>query len=689
MDNKDRNALKKAAARKAGKEVSNRLGVFFIIILLAFAGLAARMLFITKDNNDSYQQKILSQQAYNSKTIAAKRGEIIDCNGTILATSKELYNVVLDVKAMLDADEEEETSDYSTNTIQALTNFFGADASAVKAYVRDVPQSRYYVVKRGVSIEEKTRFESITTKPKQGEEETSLYNKYVTGVWFEKYYVRYYPQSTLACDVIGFSQSTGTASYGLEQHYNDILTGTAGRKYGFLSDEATYEVTTIPAEDGDTIVLTLDSNVQMILEKYLKNYAEEYKNNARDGLGANNIGCIVMRANSGEVIGMASYPNYDLNNPMDMSILYTDEEIALMEEEGTLRAAYDALWKNFCIADTYEPGSVMKPFTVAMGLETGKLTGNEMYYCTGSKKIGDYDIHCHNTFGDGYLDVTGAVAQSCNVALMDMVSVIGKDTFLKFQPVFNLGLKTNIDLSGEARTAALVFNNNNLGDTELATASFGQGFNVTMIQMCAGYAALVNGGYYYEPHVVSKVLSPSGTVVQNIEPRMVKQVISSSTSDMIIKYCNAVVTDGTGWRAKPAGYAIGGKTGTAETLPRGNGEYVVSFISHAPADNPEIICYVVIDRPNVSVQEDAKYATIVSKQILTELLPYLGIPMTEELTPAEIEELKQLDLSILTNRYESDKTDESGDGTANTPASSINFANEEKIDDESEEDYEQ
>lgn len=679
-ENRDRKAIRRSARKHDSKQLANRLGVFFIIVLLAFVGLGFRLFKITKENNDEYQQKILSQQAYDSKTLAAKRGEIIDCNGTVLAASKEQYNVILDVKALLEADhvgKEDETTIFRSETIRAISSSFGVAEEDIRAYINELPESQYYVVKKGVSYEQMTRFKMLTTKPETEEEKaTSLYNENIEGVWFEKYYVRDYPQSTLACDVIGFSRSEGNASYGLEQYYNDILTGTSGRKYGYLSDETTVDVTTIPAVDGDTLILTLDANVQMMVEKRLREFAEEYKDNARTGWGADNIGCIVMRADNGEVLAMASYPDYDLNNPLDISILYSDEEVAAMDAEGTLKDAQDDLWKNFCIADTYEPGSVMKPFTVAMGLETGKVTGNEMYYCTGSLTVGDYDIHCHNIYGDGYLNVTGAVAQSCNVALMDMVSVIGSETFLKYQSIFNLGLKTNIDLSGEARTAGLVFNKNTLGDTELATASFGQGFNVTMIQMCAGYAALVNGGYYYEPHVVSKILSPSGTVVKNIEPRLIKQVVSNSTSEQIREYCNAVVTEGTGWRALPAGYTIGGKTGTAETLPRGNGEYVVSFISHAPADDPEIICYVVIDRPNVSVQEDAKYATIVSKQILTDILPYLDIPMTRELTDSDIEELSQLDLSVLTNRVETDKEDENGDGNANSPEPSIDLSNE-------------
>lgn len=637
----------------SAQDVAIRLGVFFFIVLLAFVGLSVRLIFITKDNDTEYQQRILSQQAYDSKTLNAKRGEIIDANGTVLAASKETYNVILDAKQLIDADTDI-NGNYDpkckTATLNALESIFSVDKGELNAYIESVPSSQYYIVRRNVSYDEMSRFLPYITKPKKGEEETSLYDEHVCGVWFEKYYTRFYPQGPLACDLIGFSLSTGQASYGLEEYYNDILTGVSGRQYGYLSDDSVVEVTTVPAVDGNTLVTTIDANLQMVVEKHLKDFSLEYKDNAREGLGANNIGCIVMRVDSGEILAMASYPNFDLNDPKNISEYYTEEQIKQMEEEDTIKDAYDALWKNFCITDTYEPGSVMKPFTVAMGLESGRVTGNETYMCNGFLEIAGHTIHCHNTAGDGLLDVKGAVAKSCNVALMKMSSVIGKDIFLDYQSEFNLGLKTNIDLAGESRTDSLVFTDATLNESELATASFGQGFNVSMIQMAAGYAALVNGGYYYEPHVVSKILSPSGSVVKNIEPRMVKQIVSSKTSDMILDYCNAVVTDGTGWRAKPAGYAIGGKTGTAETLPRGNGEYVVSFMSHAPAVNPEIICYVVIDRPNVSVQEDAKYATIVSREILTDILPYLNIPMTEDVSDKEREELLQRELSIYTNR---------------------------------------
>ena len=663
---RDEDKIKKAqAARRANaRDIATRLGVFFIVVLLAFVGLSFRLFSITRDNKNEYRQKILSQKSYDSKTINAKRGDILDANGNVLAASQERYNIILDARQIRTLDDESGDKKVRTATLSALRSVFNVDYDALNKYIDDNPGSAYYEVVKGITYEDLSRFLPYITEPSATEKD-SLYDPNVKGVWYQKYYVRYYPQKTLACDVIGFSKSEGQASYGLEEQYNDILTGTSGREYGFFNDETTYEVTTIPAVDGNTLVTTIDTNVQMIVEKHLKNFCEEYKDNYRKGLGANNVGCIVMRADSGEILAMASYPNYDLNDNMNISHLYTDEEIAAMKEEGTLKDAYDKLWKNFCITDTYEPGSVMKPFTVAMGLESGKLNGSEVYYCGGFLQVADHKIYCHGRKAEGNLTVKEAVAKSCNVALMQMADTIGKETFLEYQGIFNLGLKTNIDLAGESRTDGLVFNDKTMNVTELATASFGQGFNVTMIQMAAGYAALVNGGYYYEPHVVSKILSPSGSVVKNIEPRLVKQIVSSSTSEKIIEYCNSVVTDGTGWRAKPAGYSIGGKTGTAETVPRDNGEYVVSFMCHAPADHPEIICYVVVDRPNVREQDDAKYSSIISRQILTEILPYLNIPMTEEVSDKEREELLALELSIYTNRVEQE--DAEADVSDNNP----------------------
>lgn len=496
-------------------------------------------------------------------------------------------------------------------------------------------------------------------------EEDSL----IKGIWFEEEYKRTYPGNTLACDVIGFTTSDNVGSYGLEEYYNDVLSGTPGREYGYLNNDSNLERTTIPAQDGNSIVTTIDINIQNIVEKHLKKFDEEYKDNAHEGNGSRNTGCIIMDVNSGEILAMASYPVYDLNNPRNtdsmLGMPYIDEDgkvtgeyinaenVSRLNDDSDLFYRHlNALWKNYCINDTYEPGSVSKPFTVAAGIESGSITGNEKYNCEGKLHVGDHDIKCHNIYGDGALSVAEGIERSCNVNMMYVAMATGISTFTEFQHIFNLGLKTNIDLAGEARTASLIFNENTMGPTDLATNSFGQGYNATMIQMITAFCSLINGGYYYEPHIVKKIVSPSGATVQNIEPRVLKQTISETTSAKVREMCNLVVSgeNGTGHTARPAGYMIGGKTGTAETLPRGNREYVVSFMGYAPADNPQIAIYVVVDRPNVpgSIMDDAKFATRIVRSILTEVLPYKGIFMTEELSDKEREELEALQIEIMT-----------------------------------------
>ena len=317
-------------------------------------------------------------------------------------------------------------------------------------------------------------------------------------------------------------------------------------------------------------------------------------------------------------------------------------------DDAAMYQQLNALWKNFCISYTYEPGSVSKPFTVAAALEDGAIKGTESYNCEGFLHVGDHNISCHQTFGDGTLTVQQGIERSCNVVLMNVAFKLGKDRFLDYQRLFGVGLKTNVDLAGEARTASMVYTKDNIGPTDLATNSFGQSFNATMIQMITGFCSLINGGYYYEPHIVDKITTADGATIENIEPRVLKRTISQATSDKVREYCNTVVSGekGTGKTARPAGYMIGGKTGTAETLPRGNDEYVVSFMGYAPVDDPQIAIYVVVDRPNIQYQDNARQATGIVRNVLTEVLPYLNIYMTEELSDKEREELEALQIQI-------------------------------------------
>lgn len=598
-----------------------------LIVLLLFVLLSVRLIYINTEEGEEYERQILSQQRYDSVTLPYKRGDILDTKGSVFATSEKVYNVILDTKLLRVAEEKVEP------TLDALEEYFELDKDAIEDYMEDNPNSQYYVLKKQLTYEEISPYVEL-----RDSEDSPISKK---GVWFEDEYKRIYPNGTLACDIIGFTGKDNTGMYGLEEYYSDVLNGINGREYGYLNTDSDLERTIISAVDGNSIQTTIDMNIQSIVEKYILEFNEAHKNEAREGLGSNNTACIIMEVDTGEILAMASYPNYDLNNPYDLSAYYTETEIQTMKDEGTYNEKLNALWKNFCINETYEPGSVSKLFTVAAGLETGALSGNEHYTCNGYLEIGGYKIKCHNRYGDGDINIKQAVAESCNVALMHMAFDLGKDDYLVYQQLFNFGLKTNIDLAGESRTASLVHSPETMGETELATSSFGQGFNVTMIQEIAAFCSLVNGGNYYEPHMVERIISADGSTVENIAPRVLKQTVSEETSQKLIEYCNAVVTEGTGKTARPAGYAIGGKTGTAQTIPRGNGEYVVSFMGYAPADDPQIAIYVVVDRPNTAYQADAKYATGIVRNVLTEVLPYLNIYMTEELSEKEQQELEE------------------------------------------------
>ncbi len=630
-------------------KMQKKLVVLFLMVLLVFAGLSAQLYLITRDNGEEYKQKVLSQQRYDSTTIPFKRGNIEDSNGTILAVSNKVYNVILDTKILMKKEENLEP------TLEALRKCFGIDTAVVRQYIAEHPNSSYYVMAKRMEYEKMSAFQEMTKDPETG---ASL-----RGVWFEDEYRREYPNGSLASDVVGFTTNDNVGTYGLEEFYNDELCGINGREYGYLNEDSNLERTTIPARDGNNLHLAIDSNIQSIVEKYLKVYNEEFKDNFRPGNGAENVGCIIMEVNTGRIIAMADYPGFNLNDPRNtasligMPVVDNDgvrtgesvtQEILDGLDDAAMYQQLNALWKNFCISYTYEPGSVSKPFTVAAALEDGAIKGTESYNCEGFLHVGDHNISCHQTFGDGTLTVQQGIERSCNVVLMNVAFKLGKDRFVDYQRLFGMGLKTNVDLVGEARTARMVFTKDNIGPTDLATNSFGQSFNATMIQMITGFCSLINGGYYYEPHIVDKITTADGATIENIEPRVLKRTISQATSDKVREYCNTVVSGekGTGKTARPAGYMIGGKTGTAETLPRGNDEYVVSFMGYAPVDDPQIAIYVVVDRPNIQYQDNARQATGIVRNVLTEVLPYLNIYMTEELSDKEREELEALQIQI-------------------------------------------
>lgn len=629
--------------KKFTKLMQKKLVLLFAGIVLAFALLVGRITYINAFNGDKYSKIVLDQQQYQSRTIPFKRGDIVDRNGTKLATSQRVYNVILDAKVM-NSDEK-----YVDPTIQVLTDCFGLDKSDVEDQVEENPNSRYLIMKKGVSYEKAQEFEKI-------DEDDENYPN-VNGIWLEEDYVRTYPYNTLASDVIGFTVSGNVGSNGIEASYNSILNGTDGREYGYLSEDSSYEKTVKEAQNGDTVVSTIDLQVQSVVEKYITQFNEE--NRSGTTLGSKNTAVMVMNPQNGEILAEASYPNYDLNNPRDLTKLHTEEELAALSDEEKVKEL-NSLWNNFCISSGYEPGSTFKPFTISEGLDLGVLTGDESYVCNGVLHVGDHDIHCSNRDGHGTQSLKVALENSCNVALMQIGSAIGKEQFVRYQQLFGFGQSTGIDLPGEA--AGLLYSLEDMDSSTLATNAFGQNFNVTMTQLAASFCSLINGGNYYEPHVVKQIQDENGNVTENKDPVLVRHTISKETSDIIKDYMLGVVEEGTAKTAAVEGYDVGGKTGTAEKLPRGNGKYLVSFIGYAPQENPQVMVYVVIDEPNVDNQANSKLATTMASQIMTEILPYLGVEKSADAKAADAKSSDSSASSDSSGDTPDDMATESGDG---------------------------
>lgn len=610
------------------KKMQKKLVLVFMLTILAFAILVLRATYINAAEGDKYAKVVLDQQQYDSRTIPFKRGDILDAGGTKLATSERVYNVILDAKVLLSG-KEKEVKKAKKETAKALELCFEISKEDVYTALEEKPNSRYIILKKRASYDQQQKFEALKKEDAERKSEDRQYAN-MKGVWMEEDYVRTYPYGTLAADLIGFTASGNVGNSGLEAYYNDSLNGTDGREYGYLDETSSVEKIVKEAADGKTLVTSIDLNLQTIVEKYIKEFNDAHKDEKDPtSLGSKNTAVMVMRPNTGEILAMASYPSYDLNNPRDLSAYFKEEDLAKMSDEDKVKEM-NKLWRNFCVSDTYEPGSTMKPFTVAAGLENGTLKGDEKYYCGGSLHVGDWDISCNNVKGHQTLDLEGAIAHSCNVALMEIGAAIGPQEFSKYQHIFGFGEYSGIDLPGEGSTSGLLFDPEKMGSTDLATNAFGQNFNVTMTQLAAGFCSLINGGNYYEPHVVTQIKDANGNVVENIDPVLVKKTISEETSKKIKEYMYATVESGSGKKAQVEGYDIGGKTGTAEKHPRSEGKNLVSFISYAPQDNPEIMVYVAIDEPNVANQANSGLAVSLSQKIMQEAFPYLNITKVEK-----------------------------------------------------------
>lgn len=626
--------------RKLTKKMKLKLAGVFGIALLALVSLLVGITIINAKFGNKYTQQVLSQsqQQYTNKTLPFKRGSITDRNGTMLANSVKVYNLILDCKEV----NGHET--YKEPVKEALETAFGIEDSEIENLLEneETKDSQYQILKKEVTMEEKKSFEEANKVPTDeeakkalGEEELKR-RQNVKGIYFEDTYKRVYPLDSLACDVIGFTDAGNTATWGLEGYYNSTLNGSNGRKFGYLDENASLEQTIVEAVNGKNLTTTLDATIQTIVEKYITAFDRALSagpNNKKDAKkkGAENIAVIVENPNNGEILAMASSGTYDLNNPRDLSGSYTEKEIEAMDDEQTKDALFN-MWKNYCVSQNFEPGSTVKPIVVAGALESGAITENSRFLCDGGEEIGEDYVRCAVYPDNHGAESLGEVIQnSCNDGMMAIGRKMGAAKFLEYQQRFNFGTRTGIDLPNEE--TGLLFTEDNMYEMELSTSAFGQGFNCTMIQEISAMAAAINGGIYYQPHLVKEITDEDGKVVKSIQPNILKQPISEEVSADIREYMGMSVTDGTSKKSKVKGYSMGGKTGTAEKLnEKEKGNYLVSFIGFAPLDNPELLIYVVVDTPNVEEQASSSYPQFLAQAILSEVLPYMNIYMDEPTT---------------------------------------------------------
>lgn len=615
--------MAKKKIRKFSKTNRRRLLIVFLFVLVCFVCLIIRLVQINIADGDTYEKNVLTLLNYDGQTIPYKRGDITDRNGTVLATSEKIYNLVLDPYVITQSTDEK-ASEYAA---EVLEEYFSIDQATVKKTLEEQPNSRYVVLRRKMTYDEKKPYDDFLSS--EDEKDQKIISAVSSGIWFEESYQRMYPFSTLACDLIGFTSGDDIGLWGIESYYDKMLSGTDGRKYGYLNDDVDLQKVTEEPQNGKTIVSTVDINIQRIAEKYISEFMQE--------TGAKNVAALVMNPNNGEVLGMASAPVFDLNNPRDLTIAgYTEDQIANMNDQDMSDALYQ-VWRNFCVNDTYEPGSTVKTMTVSYALDQALVDPDENFVCDGGQTYTDGTFVSCNSVHEN-LTLTGSIVHSCNDVMMQLSDRIGAASFIQMQKLFGFGQLTGIDLPGEASCAATIYTADTMGPVELWTSSFGQGYNTTMVQVASAFSSIVNGGYYYKPHVVSEIASDSGNTIQVIDKTLMRTTVSKTTSEWMKNALYQTVESGSGQPAQVAGYRIGGKTGTAEKVPRGTKARLVSFIGAAPIDDPQLVVYVVVDEANAEDQGQSSFASTIAGKIFSEALPYLQIFPTEEVPETETDE---------------------------------------------------
>ena len=592
--------------------------------------LIGRIAYLKVVKGEEYESAAKTQQTDDyDNTIVANRGSIVDTNNQAFAVSTRVYDLALDVRVLVgyyDAQEQEKT-------ISSLAgiDYLNLDYATLKSYIvtdengTPAADTHWKVLAKKLTREQKEEIEALGLK----------------GVVFGADTKRSYPLGTVASDVTGFIR--GDSSWGLENKYNTVLSGVNGREFKTYDGSSSAVVQTIDAKDGSTVVTTLDYNIQQ--------YAEQAVAQAMTDYSPEHAAVLVMNPKTGEVYAMADSPTFNSNTPSDPTTVNTSEEFKTEWESKTEEEQLDYLmdsWKNFNIANTFEPGSIYKPMVVAAALEEGIITENDTYVCNGSKTVYDREIGCWLRSGHGTETLEDVLANSCNVGMMDIGEKMGRSLFYKYQKDFGFGDLTGIDLPGEQGTgASIMFAENAIGPVELATMSFGQSFNSTAVQVLSAFSAVINGGNLMQPYVVSRIIDSNGDITYEKTPTLVRKVISEETSNTVRKYLRTVIDSGTGKKAKIEGYAIGGKTGTAQQSVRSYEKYTVTFVGFLPADDPEIIAIAILDRPSVYTEGSTSAAPML-KGLLENIIKYLGIQKTEEVQETSGQENNTVVLDDLT-----------------------------------------
>lgn len=593
---------KKDKQKKISKQRLNRR-IFFVAILFIWCVgyIVYQVTYIKIVNGEAYQKEVYSRLLSRESRINPQRGNILDRNNKTLATSFLTYDITISPKEILEQDEED-----IANLYQELSSALGIKVEDIKQMVEKSPSSQYAMLRKNVDSQ-------------VGE---GLREKNLRGVWFDKSFIRNYPKGELAAQLIGFYNKNGEGQYGIEQQYNDYMLGIPGRIFSQFQDEQVITTEMKSVENGANIILTIDEVIQQYVEQTMKKYIDEFK--------PRHAAALVMNPNTGELYSMYSYPSFNPNQYNDLEKQLGKKEWAALSNEEKSEALNKA-WKNFNTQNPYELGSTFKPLVVAMALDENAIEEHETYNCLGSKVVaaGVNPIHCWKTAGHGVQTLEQALANSCNVAMMDMAEKVNSATFLNYMSTYGFGQSTHIKLQGE-ETGLL---HSKLGPVEKATYSIGQTFTATPVQLITAFSAVINGGYLLEPLVVSDIVDEKGDILYHAKPSVRRQIISKETSSKVKQYLQKVVDDGTGLSANISGYKIGGKTGTAETWPRGNDKYVLSFIGYAPVDTPEVITLIVFD----DVPEKSGIPAKAFKEMMVNILPYLEIETTHDTQTADEE----------------------------------------------------